>query len=95
MERGYEGIEFKEVDRVRKKRKKKHYLLRFLVFRAVCAGMYIFITSSFFAVTSVRLQILYGGRSDSAFRVEKGRKYLLQFGNQRNGGKPGKGPVLQ
>ena len=53
MERGYEGIEFKEVDRVKKKRKKKHYLLRFLVFLAVCAGIYLFITSSYFDVKNV------------------------------------------
>lgn len=56
MERGYEDIEFKDVDRVRKKRKKKHYLLRFLIFLAVCAGMYLFLTSSYFDVKSVTVK---------------------------------------
>ena len=50
MERGYEDIEFKDVARVRKKRKKKHYFLRFLVFLAVCAGIYLFLTSGYFDV---------------------------------------------
>lgn len=53
MERGYEDIEFKEVDRVRKKRKKKHYFLRFLIFVAACVGIYLFLTSSYFDVKRV------------------------------------------
>ena len=56
MERGYEDIEFKDVARVRKKRKKKHYFLRFLVFLAVCAGIYLFLTSGYFDVKNVTVK---------------------------------------
>lgn len=56
MERDYEGIEFKDVDRVRKKRKKKHYFLRFLVFVLICVGIYLFLTSSYFDVEAVTVK---------------------------------------
>lgn len=45
-----DDIEYKQISRVRKKRRKKHYLLRFLVFIAVCAGIYYFLQSDYFAV---------------------------------------------
>ncbi len=38
---------------MRRKRKKKHYLLRFLLFVAVCAGVYLLITSGYFDVKQV------------------------------------------
>ena len=55
MNDNYEGIEFKEVSRERKVRKKKHYLLRFLVFVLVVAGILTFISSDFFALKSVKV----------------------------------------
>ena len=56
MNDNFEGIEFKEVARERKVRKKKHYLLRFLVFVLVVAGIAMFITSDFFALKSVEVE---------------------------------------
>ena len=52
----YEGIEFNEVDRERKVRKKKHYLLRFLVFVLIVAGIAVFISSDFFALKAVKVE---------------------------------------
>lgn len=56
MNDNYEGIEFNEVSRERKVRKKKHYLLRFLVFVVIVAGIAMFISSDFFALKSVKVE---------------------------------------
>lgn len=46
----YEGIEFKEVDRVRKVHRKKHYFLRFLITCGIIAAVIAFLRSDYFAV---------------------------------------------
>ncbi len=48
--------DFKERPRERKKRKKKHYLVRFLVFLGICFGFYFFISSSFFTVNTITVE---------------------------------------
>ena len=50
----YDDIEFKEVDRVRKVHRKKHYLLRFLIFIGIVAGVYIFLRSDYFSIKEIR-----------------------------------------
>lgn len=55
-EPSYEGIEFKEVDRVRKVHKKKHYLLRFLIACAVIAAVILFLRSNYFAVDTYKVE---------------------------------------
>ena len=47
MSENYDGIEFKEVDRKKKVRKKKNYLLRFLVFVGILAAVTLFLSSGF------------------------------------------------
>ncbi|MEG2626602.1 MAG: FtsQ-type POTRA domain-containing protein [Anaerovoracaceae bacterium] len=44
------------IKRTRKKRKKKHYLVRFLVFIVVCVGLGFFVSSSFFDVTEIKVE---------------------------------------
>lgn len=52
----YDDIEFKEIDRKKKVRKKKHYLLRFLVFVCVCIGLVMFLRSDFFKVKTIEVK---------------------------------------
>ena len=52
----YDDIEFKEVDRVRKVHRKKHYLLRFLIFIGIVAGVYIFLRSDYFSIKEIRVE---------------------------------------
>lgn len=46
----YRDIEFKEVDRVRRRHRRKHYLLRFLIFVLLCAAVFLFLKSGYFAL---------------------------------------------
>ena len=48
-----EEIEYKEIEREKKVRKKKHYLVRFLIIAGVIAAMIVFITSSFFDIKHI------------------------------------------
>ncbi|MGN0658492.1 MAG: cell division protein FtsQ/DivIB [Emergencia sp.] len=52
----YDQIEFRQVDRKKKVRKKKHYFLRFLIFLAVLAGIGLFLSSSIFNVDSIEVE---------------------------------------
>ncbi|MBQ1390928.1 MAG: FtsQ-type POTRA domain-containing protein [Firmicutes bacterium] len=49
-EEQYDDMELKQVDRQRKVHKRKNYLLRFLIFAAICAGIWFFLNSDYFAV---------------------------------------------
>ena len=51
----YKDIEFNEVDRKKKVRKKKNYLLRFLFFFCVLAAVGLFLSSSFFDVKTIEV----------------------------------------
>jgi cell division protein FtsQ len=51
-----EGVEFKDIDRLPKKRKKKHYFLRFLIFCALVGLGFIFLRSSYFAVSEYQVE---------------------------------------
>ena len=48
-----EEIEYKEIGREKKVRKKKHYLVRFLIIVGVIAALIVFITSSFFDIKHI------------------------------------------
>ncbi len=52
----YADIEFKEVDRKKKVRKKKHYLLRFLIFLVICMGVFLFLSSDFFQLKKISVE---------------------------------------
>lgn len=56
MSENYDGIEFKEVDRKKKVRKKKNYLLRFLVFVGILAAVTLFLSSGFFVIEKIEVQ---------------------------------------
>lgn len=51
----YNEIEFKEIQRERKVRKKKHYLAKFLIFVVICAGVGIFLSSGFFDIKEIKV----------------------------------------
>lgn len=53
--KGYENIEFKEIRRQKKVRKKKHYLLKFLIFLAIAVGTGVFLSSGFFNIENIRV----------------------------------------
>ena len=50
-----EEIEYKEIEREKKVRKKKHYLLRFLIVIGVIAAVVVFITSSYFDIKKIEV----------------------------------------
>ncbi len=52
----YDDIVFKEIDRQKKVRKKKHYLLRFLIFVTICVTVGLFLNSDFFDLKKVSVQ---------------------------------------
>lgn len=56
MSRQYEEIPFKEIDRKKKVRKKKRYLLRFAIFVSVVAAIGLFLASGFFAVKEIKVE---------------------------------------
>ncbi len=56
MNDAFEGIEFKQVERKRKVRKKKHYLRKFLILVALCIALYLFLSSDYFTVKKITVQ---------------------------------------
>ncbi|MCI5721034.1 MAG: FtsQ-type POTRA domain-containing protein [Firmicutes bacterium] len=52
----YRDIEFNQVDRQRKKRKKKNYFLRLLIFIAIVAAVAVFLNSSLFDVKNIEVE---------------------------------------
>lgn len=56
MKDKYEGIEFNEVERTRPVRKKKHYLVRFLIVAAVVTVFICFINSDFFGLREINVE---------------------------------------
>lgn len=52
----YEKAVFKEIARQRKVRKKKHYLLRFLIFLGIVVGTILFLSSSFFNINKIEVE---------------------------------------
>lgn len=52
----YDELNFKEINREKKKRKKKHYFVRFLVFVGILSGIGVFISSGFFDVDSISVE---------------------------------------
>lgn len=51
----YQEIEFKEIQREKKVRKKKHYLARFLIFVFICIGIGLFLSSDFFSIKKINV----------------------------------------
>ena len=56
MSDNYENIEFREIDRKKKVRRKKNYLLRFLLFLGIIAATGLFLSSGFFAVETIEVR---------------------------------------
>ena len=56
MNNNFEGIEFNEVERTKKVRKKKHYLLRLLIILCVVFGILCFINSGIFGLREVEVE---------------------------------------
>lgn len=56
MNEFYEDVAFKEINREKKVRKKKNYLLRFFVFVAIIAGIGLFLSSGFFDVKEIQVE---------------------------------------
>lgn len=56
MSEYYDDIEFKEIDRKRKVRKKKNYLLRFLITAGIIAAIGVFLSSGFFDVKTIEVE---------------------------------------
>lgn len=69
-------IEFKEVEHVRKKRKKKHYLLRFLIFLGICALIFVFLNSSYFKIKKIKVE-------GCSYYTDK---EVIQMANAKTGG---------
>lgn len=51
-----EAIEFKDIGRKKKVRKKKHYLLRILIFAGIIAGVCLFLSSGIFTVKEIAVE---------------------------------------
>ena len=56
MSEYYDDIEFKEVNREKKVRKKKHYLRRFFIFLGILAAAGVFLSSGFFAIENIEVE---------------------------------------
>lgn len=56
MSSQFDEINFKEVERTKKVRKKKHYLLRFLIFVCVLTAAVIFLSSGFFDIKEIKVE---------------------------------------
>ena len=56
MSEQYDGIEFKEIKRTKKIRKKKNYLLRFLIIAVILAGIGLFLSSVFFDIKTIEVE---------------------------------------
>ncbi len=69
-------IEYKQIDRKRKKHRKKHYLLKFLLFIAFCAGTYYFLQSSYFDVKAYQVNGNGYYTDDEVLNMAK-----VEFGN--------------
>lgn len=52
----YDSVVFRQIQRDRKVRKKKHYLRRFLIFLGVLAAVGVFLSSSVFAVKTIQVE---------------------------------------
>lgn len=52
----YDDIEFREIKRKKTRRKKKHYLIRFLFLIFLCAGTALFLRSGFFSVKEISVK---------------------------------------
>jgi len=52
----YEELELKDVDRKRKRHRKKHYFLRFLVVAMIVLGLLLFLRSDYFSIKEIAVE---------------------------------------
>lgn len=79
MSEYYEDIEFKEIERSKKVRKKKNYLLRFFITVGIVAAVGLFLSSGFFDIKTIEVEGSSYYEADEVINLALARKNVNIF----------------